>query len=419
MLKKLLEITDVNKIAYWSKLLIILSGGLNAAFSVIILIIAARTLGIEETGVLSIAIAISKLVLNIGKYGMRNYQITETKQIAFSEWLYSRFVSVILMMICVIVYIIYQKVFFDYTEFKIRIIFFMCVLYASECFEDLYTGHYQKIGRLDISSYIQIVRYVILYIIFGIGFIWTHDLFGTLFVATVVSCFMVVWYAAKTMQYLKIHIEKIINDNVKYIMKSCLPLCIVNFILIYLSNAPKYEIDKLYSSEVQAYFGFISMPIFTISLFSGFIFQPQLVNLTTFWAEKNINQFKKIVTRQYKFISMLAIMAIFLGATIGIPVLEIIYGVDGLDNYKYPFLILLIAGVGTAFINFLSAILTIFRKQKNILQIHILVFIALFISIKFVIRIFGIMGAVTVTAICTWLGVSMLQYMYLKSLKNR
>ncbi len=81
MLQQIIRETDANRIARRGKLFIVTSGGLNAGFSVIILVVAARSLSLEETGVLTIALAIAKLLLNIGKYGMRNYQVTDTNAV--------------------------------------------------------------------------------------------------------------------------------------------------------------------------------------------------------------------------------------------------------------------------------------------------------------------------------------------------
>ena len=389
MLKRIIQETDERRIARRGKLFIVASGGLSAAFSVIILIVAARSLSLEETGILTIALAIAKLLLNIGKYGMRNYQVTDTHEVYFSEWLVSRVITTVVMMVVSVGYCLVN----GYAQYKACIILLVCLLYAGECMEDVYTGFYQKEDRLDVSSYIQTARYVVLYLVFGIGLLFSRNLMTACLFSVLATGLLVYIYSVRTLRYFP-HRQAAPRKNVvAKLLVDCFPLCLMSFILIYLSNAPKYEIDKLYDSDVQAYFGFVSMPIFAISLLSGFIFQPQIVNLSHSWKERNFSRFEKIVRRQFVYILVVSLLCIVLGWLLGIPFLSLLYDVEGLEAYKFTFVVLLIGGAGTAVINFLAALLVIFRLQKLILYAHIVTGLGIFLSIKPVIRYFGIDGA--------------------------
>lgn len=396
MLQQIIRETDANRIARRGKLFIVTSGGLNAAFSVIILVVAARSLSLEETGVLTIALAIAKLLLNIGKYGMRNYQVTDTHAVYFSEWLLSRIITTMGMMLAAVLYCVINR----YTQYKAWIILLVCLLYAGECIEDVYTGFYQKEGRLDVSSYIQTVRYVVLYLIFGVGLLFSHDLLITCALSAAVTVLLVYVYSVRTIKYFP-HRRMIPRKNVvAQLITDCFPLCLMSFILIYLSNAPKYEIDKLYNSDVQAYFGFISMPIFAIGLLSGFIFQPQIVNLARSWQERDFQRFKKIARRQCGYIFGVSCLCILAGYFFGIRALSILYAVDGLEPYKLDFAVLLIGGAETAFINFFTAVLVIFRCQRGVLCMYILTALVLLFTVRFSIQEFGIIGGCVDTTIC-------------------
>ena len=55
-----------------------MAGSMLMAFqSVIMLMILTRTVGLGEAGVFTIAYANASLFLNIGKYGMRNFQVSD------------------------------------------------------------------------------------------------------------------------------------------------------------------------------------------------------------------------------------------------------------------------------------------------------------------------------------------------------
>ena len=67
-------------------------GSLLMAFqSVIMLMILTRTLGLVDAGIFTIAYANANLFLNIGKYGMRYFQVSDVKgQFTFADYRMSR-----------------------------------------------------------------------------------------------------------------------------------------------------------------------------------------------------------------------------------------------------------------------------------------------------------------------------------------
>ena len=75
-----------------------MSGSMLVAFqSVIMLMILTRVLGLVEAGILTIAYANANLFQNIGKYGMRNFQVSDVKdEFNFSEYKASRIVTCLL-----------------------------------------------------------------------------------------------------------------------------------------------------------------------------------------------------------------------------------------------------------------------------------------------------------------------------------
>ena len=56
------------------------SGVIDACQSVILLIVITRTNGLYDAGVFAIAYAIANLMLAIGKYGIRGYQVSDIKE---------------------------------------------------------------------------------------------------------------------------------------------------------------------------------------------------------------------------------------------------------------------------------------------------------------------------------------------------
>ena len=65
-----------------------------------------------------------------------------------------------------------------------------------------------------------------------------------------------------------------------------LPLFLSSFMHQYIFNSPKYAIEEALTKTDQAHYGYLVMPVFVINLLSLFVFRPQLITLSSDWAEK-------------------------------------------------------------------------------------------------------------------------------------
>lgn len=124
-----------------------LGTGLNAFNSLFFMIIATRINGVEKAGVFSIAFSTACILYAIGLYAGRVYQVTEPdKKITNKDFIASRIITDIIMMVALIVFCIVRR--YDTQKF---IIFFLLTLYkALEAFSDVIYGVLQKHEKLDI-----------------------------------------------------------------------------------------------------------------------------------------------------------------------------------------------------------------------------------------------------------------------------
>lgn len=393
-IKKFLFIEE-NKIKREEKLWNAVFYIFSAMQSVLVLFFVVRLCGEEEGGIISIAFSIAYLMVIIGNYGVRNYQITDVKsKFSFMDYLVHRVVTCIIMMICSYFYIQVQ----GYSKEKSRIIFLLCVLKMLEAIEDVFYGAYQRNNRLDIASKIGTMRYLFCMA----GFIFVLFTTNNLLYAMIgmIFCFVIsfsffIYYTFPIIQIKK----KIFNwKNCKDIFIVCFPLFLCNFLNIYIINSSKYSIDKYLTDTIQSYFNMISMPLFVISLLSSCIYQPYLVQLSELWDENNKKQVVQFIFKQVWLIIGICSAVVFLGTILGIPVLTIFYGTD-LKPYHTEFLILLCGGGMSAMVGFLNSIITVIREQKSMVWIYSIVFtLAAIIADNFV-QQWGIFGA-TISYVC-------------------
>ncbi len=246
---------DKNSIKRNSYIWNIIGGLINAFQSVIILIVLTRVLDIEMAGIFTIAWAIANLAITIGKYGVRNYQVTDiSEKFTFNDYLSHRILVSVLMIIFTIVYIAFQTYTNDYSLDKIIIIFLMCYLKLVDSVEDVFHGMYQQKNRLDIAGKCISVRLIISTLMLCIFSILTQNLI----IASILTCIfttLILFYLLK-ISYPIFSLPKIhISYNKSWlILKYCFPIFGGSFLSFYILNAPKYAIDALLTSELQAYY---------------------------------------------------------------------------------------------------------------------------------------------------------------------
>mgnify|MGYP004696352901 FL=1 len=344
-----------------------IAGLINAGESVLILMVCTRTAGLETAGILTIAFAIANLVMAIGKFGMRTYQVTDAvRKFDETDYFSSRVLTVTAMILISGILESANYVRGTHTFYKAMAIFLLCVIYAVESVEDVFAGMLQKINRLDIGSKIFIIRWIGILSLFLVGLCQNVDLLkievGAIIFSIVIDAILI----KKT--FAKVHMEKVRFETKKVhaLILTCMPLFLVAFLSLYLTNAPKYAIDAYMSSEVQAKYGFISMPVFVISLLNSFLYQPLLVEMSLLWDKKDVNGLRKIIRKQIKWIGVLTVCIMIGAYVVGIPALEWLYHAE-LNDYRVPFLILMIGGGLLAIVGYESVVLTIMRYQKQVL----------------------------------------------------
>lgn len=365
---------------------------LNAFQTVFILMLISRIDPVIDAGVFTIAFAIGNLMMTIGKYGVRQFQVSDVdEKYSFREYLTSRVATTVVMILVSFIYVGYNHLTGLYNMEKCTVVILICLAKAVDAFEDVFHGMLQQYFRLDVAGKILTIRLLTYIIVYLAAYLITQNLVLTSAVALIISLiqFLILNYTAlkdfrtkkKTLSYKK----------VGNLLVECLPLFIAAYLVIYIGNAPKYAIDKVMSSEAQACFTYIFMPVFVISLLSQFVYQPVISKLAMLWHESKLQEFNKLIFRQVGLILVLSAAAVVGGYLLGIPVLSLIYGVN-LEEYKTALVILLLGGGALAFVNFLQMIITVARKQ-NLLNIgYLLAFLAFVLFGKMIVEGYGIIG---------------------------
>ena len=369
----------------WNMIASVLAAGQSA----LMLIIVNRTIGTDEAGIFTLAYSIAQMMMTIGYFDMRSYQVTDVKkEIEFKYYLSSRVITCVLMML-VSVFYIWMK---HYTGYKAWIVLLVCLFKMFDAVEDVIQALFQKRGRLDVAGKLQSLRFVVIIVVFAVALIIIRDLAIAVIASIVVSAIVVLGF---NVPLIKEFAELKLDFNfyeLKKLLLACLPLFVGSYLALYMENSPKYAIDTYLTSADQAYYGMLAMTAFVVNLFSSFAFRPMLTPLAISWNDKKYSRYCKMLLKLLLWVVVLTVVIAIGAYILGIPVLSLVYGED-LSPFRMMLVIIIVAGGINSFGTILYYSLTTMRKQNWLLGGYIVTAIAAYFIAPYCVSHYGLMGA--------------------------
>lgn len=361
----------------------------SSTTSVLLMVIVTRILGVNEAGIFAIAYSIAQLMLTIGWFGTRSFQVSDVcEEFRFSDYLS---LKILLSLIIIAGGIIYS-VCLDNYGYKMLVSCLYCILILGDVFADVFAGRFQQIDRLYLAGMSYTLRNLGYCLIFFLTLLITGELVAGLSVAIVVSFTVLLTFDYPMIRETSTISLRVNFSKVKKLARECFPLFISSFVTTFIMNIPKNAIEISFNQDVQAYYNIIFTPSSLVNMFCMFIFVPLYTSIAKAWHEGSLNKFKKIILKIMLIVLGLSTVVLIGCFLLGIPVLEFVYGVQ-LVEYKTPFLILIAAGCVNSLNTVWSYIFTVVRRQKYILLIYVVSLLCSQILITPLIGSLGVTGA--------------------------
>lgn len=339
---------------------------LNAFSSLIFLIIVTRFNSLSDAGVFSFSFATACLFYILAVYSGRVYQVSDLDESHDdSNYIYNRLITSIITIIIVALFCVTKK----YDSAKFIIMLLLMVFKVLEAISECFYAIIQKEGSLDKVGFSMTLKAIVDYIIFFIVDYFTKSIIISIISIIAVNILIMILYDYRNVKKTGYE-RKIFNLKInKDLFKSGFFVCLYTFFLCYIFNSSRYAIDNLLSDDLQSIFGIIIMPAQVMSLLSQFIIHPFLNDLNGFIKNEDYEAYHKMVRKMIFLIIILGIVIILLGYVLGIPILQILYGVS-LKKYRLSFLIIMFGALFYGIIVLISYILIsldILKQQSIIL----------------------------------------------------
>lgn len=360
----------------------------NSFNSLFFMIIVTRLNGMSDSGVFTLAFSLACLFCLLAGYEGRVFQVTDTSgEFNDREYILHRYFTSFLAILIVVGYGMIMK----YDRFQMLVVFELCLMKILEMLADVYYGILQKNSRLYQVGFSLFIKAILSVLTFFVVDLLTRNL------VIACACLDLIWLLILFIYDIPKARKCISKDPVSFkksmkIFKSGFFAFSILFLSIYLVNAPKYALDGRVDSSLQAVFGIILMPATFLSLAVQYIIQPVLNNLASFFADNQIQKFRKTVQKVVFMIGCIGLPILVVAFFLGIPVLNILYNID-ISNYRNELMFILLGAIFYSISTLLSAALTTVRHTFVQFVVFLVSSVFGFVISILLIHSFGITGA--------------------------
>ena len=336
--------------------------------TVVMLLVVTRTAGIRAAGVYSLAIAVGQQFQTLGMYEVRAYHVTDvTHRFTFGTYLATRIVTVALMLAGIVGYAMVSG---DGGS-DVLLIVLVASLRVFDAFEDVYVCELQRVGRLDLGGRACFWRALSTTVVFSLTLALTGSLLTstvTTLVLSVLTTVLVYLPPSRGLFPLRPAWEP---GPVVQVLLACLPLFGASFISMYLSNAPRFAIDRYLDPTQQGYFAILFMPAVTINLMSLVIFRPLLTRMAGLWVQGDRPGFRAVVNRGLLATAGAFVVVGLVTYVAGVPILGLVFGKD-VSAFSVELMVLVAGGAMNAASVVLYYALTTVRLQNLVFAGYVL-----------------------------------------------
>ena len=360
----------------------------NSFYAMVLLIFVTRVNGLEVQGGFIFAFYIASIFHTIGVYGGRIYHISDMKQeFTNSNYVSLKFVTSLFMFALAFVFCLAS----GYSWSRILLIFIFLTYRTLEAIGDAYLGTMERNYRLDLNGKSMILKTLVGLGMFIVINLWTMNIYLAS-VAFVLSFGLVlIFYDMPIVA----RFDKIVlgfGESTLKLLKRCFPIFIFAFLTLLILNIARIVVERFLDLEVLGIFNILVMPAAVMVLFTQFIFQPFMMELTFSLHNQEYKRFSNRVKKLFALLFAFGFITISVALLIGIPVLSFVFDED-LTSFRLSLALMIFAGVIGGGSAVMSWLLTLMRQFKIQIVLFIITFIVGLIASIFFVRLHGIYGA--------------------------
>lgn len=315
---------------------------------------------LELSGNLAIAMAIGNLTATIALFNLRPIQVSDVEN-SFSS---SQFVSfrVVTSLAACLISIGYALL--TVAPYCFEVVVAYIAFKIADSFVDVFHGIDQCHNRLDIVGKSQMIRGVLVVVIFSVTIVLTNDLVLAIWLISVATIAVVILFDYRKSSRLEAFGLDFSARSIKSLFAVCTPGLLGMLLCTYVVTYARQYYGTTYGSYYLGIYAAIATPSVVVQLLAGYLYYPLLGPIAEFWKQKKYKKLFLISIRFFACLSALVVLCIVFFALFGEFFFGLIYGADIAQYYEVSFLVVVCVGMTAAAI-FMIDMLVVLRMQKG------------------------------------------------------
>lgn len=369
--------------------------------------------GFETAGVLAIAMSLSLTLRSVSYFGVRDFQVTDSKNsFSHSDYLSLRCVTCLAsLLMCTAVCVISS-----YSREVFTAIMLFMLFRISEAFSDLFRGIMQKNERLDLSGAALLIRAVIFTVSFFLGYLLRGSLTDGLLLMSLSSLAAVAVTDIPMSGMAHKNALKITFINITAIARQTLPMFVFTLETAIILNTPKYFLSLFSDNEaVGIYSSVFSLALILQGLFQ-YVYTPFITAFSALETNREYSRMRKLAGKIFAVFLAMTLLFLIISILFGETAMTVVYGKHG--SYTRIMIPAVVSVCLFSATNFLSLLAVVKREMSMLIKIHTLSAAVFIFSEIVLIPTLGINGAsygVIISALFACIFLSIICFNNLKS----
>lgn len=360
-------------------------------------VLAVRLGSYDAGGMYSLALSISNAFLGVCTFSIRYFQVSDTD----NQYSPTRYITTRALTCCVgfVSCVVFTLLNVQYSAVQSWSIILYMLFRLTECFVDTLAAEEQKAWRMDHICVSFLLRGVLTLGSFTFVMATTHSLPLAFVAMAALSTLVVIFHDGRIVRRMTGFTFSMDRRETAALLKEALPLMLSSVTMTLLTTIPRYMLERYAGSEVLGIYGAIATPAVIVQAGCSFIYSPLVAPLSEAWHAEKRKAFRSIIFKAVAVVLALTVVMLIGASLLGRWGLNLLFG-ESILAYEWLLIPVLLTSLCSAMVYFFEVPMTIMRRQKLMLMVHLVAVVATVALSALLIPSMGMAGVNLVMYIC-------------------
>lgn len=347
-----------------------------------------------NSGHLAIAMAIGNIFSSILLYKMRPVQVSDVDD----EFSSGNYVSFKIVCCALAVLFCFGYSYFTASSDAYLVIAVYLLFKTAESFVDVYHGIDQRANRFDYIGVSQLLRGILIIILFPLGFYFTGSLIVAVCLMAVSSFLVVLVYDVPRARKISPIKPEWDTERILKLFSICTPGFLASLIATSVVSIVRQMYGLEYGSELLGIYAAVATPSVVVQAVATYIYLPLLGPLSIAWKEGDTERIRSLVMKFFLGLITVCAVVMLIFILFGEWLLGFVYGGE-IASYGYLLAPIVVCTGSTAAMFFLLDLLIVLRDFKGALLCNLVSLVLAVLFMNYFFEIQGMNGInLTITA---------------------